>query len=203
MTRYPDLPCADCGKLIWRGSNSLPEGQATCHDCRAKRKGFASAAERSSAHGGKRGPERPCPVCGEPFRPCRTGRTEDGWTNVCSKHCENIRRADMEFDPYPKDVPVADRNRLRLKRKRAMRRAAFVEKVDRLAVFERDNWICHICGEPVDKTLSGTDPMAPSIDHIVPFLKGGKDCYDNVALAHFGCNARKWVSISPDQAEGA
>lgn len=34
MPRVPDLPCAQCGKLMWRSKSSLPEGEATCLPCR-------------------------------------------------------------------------------------------------------------------------------------------------------------------------
>lgn len=34
MPRRPDMPCAKCGKPIWRSRTSLPEGQATCRECR-------------------------------------------------------------------------------------------------------------------------------------------------------------------------
>lgn len=34
MPTIPDLPCADCGKLMWRGTTSLPEGRARCQPCR-------------------------------------------------------------------------------------------------------------------------------------------------------------------------
>lgn len=34
MPRRPDLPCASCGRLLWRGTTSLPEGEATCQECR-------------------------------------------------------------------------------------------------------------------------------------------------------------------------
>lgn len=34
MPRKPDLPCADCGELMWSGATSLPEGQARCRPCR-------------------------------------------------------------------------------------------------------------------------------------------------------------------------
>lgn len=34
MARVPDLPCADCGKLMWSGTTSLPPGQARCQPCR-------------------------------------------------------------------------------------------------------------------------------------------------------------------------
>lgn len=39
MPRRPDLPCADCGTLMWRGTTSLPEGQARCRPCRRARPG--------------------------------------------------------------------------------------------------------------------------------------------------------------------
>jgi hypothetical protein len=34
MPRRPDLPCASCGKLIWRGRTSAPAGVAQCQQCR-------------------------------------------------------------------------------------------------------------------------------------------------------------------------
>jgi endogenous inhibitor of DNA gyrase (YacG/DUF329 family) len=37
MPRKPDVPCASCGRLLWRGRTSLPPGQATCHPCRRSR----------------------------------------------------------------------------------------------------------------------------------------------------------------------
>lgn len=44
MPRKPDLPCADCGELMWRGKGVLPAGQARCRQCRsldAKRHGYS------------------------------------------------------------------------------------------------------------------------------------------------------------------
>lgn len=37
MPRRPDIHCAGCGSFIWRGRGGLPEGQATCLDCRRGR----------------------------------------------------------------------------------------------------------------------------------------------------------------------
>lgn len=41
MTAIPpakSMPCAACGKPIWKSSTSLPEGKATCLDCRRSRR---------------------------------------------------------------------------------------------------------------------------------------------------------------------
>lgn len=50
---------------------------------------------------------------------------------------------------------------------------------------------CFRCGLPVDKALPPMTSLSVSVDHIVPLSKGG-DPLDraNVALAHYGCNAR-------------
>ena len=35
MPRYPEVQCAGlCGRKIWAGTGSLPEGQAMCRECR-------------------------------------------------------------------------------------------------------------------------------------------------------------------------
>jgi 5-methylcytosine-specific restriction endonuclease McrA len=74
-------------------------------------------------------------------------------------------------------------------RRRNNLRAASVEPVDPLKVFERDAWRCQICGGE----LRGRYPdlLSPSLDHIVPLVKGGEHSYANVQAAHFGCNSRK------------
>lgn len=65
------------------------------------------------------------------------------------------------------------------------------EKVNRLRVYERDKWMCRICGEPVNRKQKAPDPRAPTLDHIVPLAAGGAHAYSNVQCAHFICNSRK------------
>ena len=51
---------------------------------------------------------------------------------------------------------------------------------------------CAICGQPVDFSIKWPHPMSPTIDHIVPVIKGGHPSdIDNLQLAHFACNRRK------------
>lgn len=53
--------CADCGRRMFRGPGSLPQGQARCQECR----------RAVPAHGGKKSP---CADCGQPSygQRCRT-----------------------------------------------------------------------------------------------------------------------------------
>lgn len=52
--------------------------------------------------------------------------------------------------------------------------------------------ICGICGKPVDKSLRYPNPMAASVDHIIPVARGGHPSdIDNLQLAHWTCNRQK------------
>ena len=50
--------------------------------------------------------------------------------------------------------------------------------------------VCHLCGQPVDKTLPHLNPWSAVIDEIVPVSQGGSP-FDraNVHLAHRRCNS--------------
>jgi 5-methylcytosine-specific restriction endonuclease McrA len=46
--------------------------------------------------------------------------------------------------------------------------------------------------------LSGLDDWGPTIDHVIPLVKGGPDTRNNVQLAHRTCNVAKGSKISDD-----
>lgn len=58
-------------------------------------------------------------------------------------------------------------------------------------IFERDKWICGICGLPIDRTKKHPDPKSVSIDHRIPLCLGGEHSEANVQASHLRCNARK------------
>lgn len=58
-------------------------------------------------------------------------------------------------------------------------------------VFERDNWVCQICGRKINRKLKYPNPRSGSIDHIVPLSKGGNDSPINVQATHLRCNVGK------------
>jgi 5-methylcytosine-specific restriction endonuclease McrA len=72
----------------------------------------------------------------------------------------------------------------------------YVEFVDDYKVFERDDWICQICQQPVDSILEWPDPMSKSIDHTIPLSRGGAHEYANVQLAHLRCNMCKGDQVA-------
>jgi len=76
-------------------------------------------------------------------------------------------------------------------RRRAERYGVEYEFVDRAEIFERDGFVCQLCGEDVDPTVKFPDSRAATVDHVVPISLGGAHVAENLACAHFGCNAAK------------
>lgn len=63
-------------------------------------------------------------------------------------------------------------------------------------VADRDGADCRWCGEPVDFALVGTaSKWAPSVDHLIPWSRGGTNDPDNLQLLHRVCNARKGARL--------
>ena len=83
-------------------------------------------------------------------------------------------------------------------RRRARRyRVAFDKTISLHALYKRDKGVCQICGEPCDwndNIYGSCGPTYPSIDHIIPFARGGEHTWDNVQLAHCMCNSIKGVT---------
>lgn len=144
--------------------------------------------------------ERECSRCGatKPFEEFRTDNScRFGRGGVC-KACESLNGAAWRAN---------NRERARAtKRKRrtddylglsgsasednaARRGANVVERVLPLAVLERDDGVCGICGEDVD-------PFDFTLDHIEPVEVGGDHSYANVQVAHRACNSKKGHSLN-------
>jgi 5-methylcytosine-specific restriction endonuclease McrA len=70
---------------------------------------------------------------------------------------------------------------------RAHPRGRAYERV-RLAVAERDAWICQLCGQPIDRRLRRPDPMALSVHHVIEFAAGGSHAMSNLQAAHDICH---------------
>lgn len=66
-----------------------------------------------------------------------------------------------------------------------------VERVRRLDVFQRDGWLCTLCGEPMVRE-TGQNPRSATVDHTVPLAEGGRHVLENCRSAHRQCNREKW-----------
>ena len=50
---------------------------------------------------------------------------------------------------------------------------------------------CILCGQPIDPTLKAPHPKSRTLEHLTPIARGGRHDLNNLAFAHYGCNASK------------
>lgn len=177
--------CARCGeKFMARGDSvRAGNGRYCSHACRNRAnnaaRGFNPRAPRKSAVR-KRAEKRaaraavgtlsgkrvwiqgPCGHCGTEFLPTPGG-------SYCSPECKE-----------------AARHARKLARGSV---GTWIKRRDRLALYDRDGYNCHICGESTSREYESSDPWSPTLDHLVPRALGGGDEPDNLATAHLWCNS--------------
>lgn len=108
----------------------------------------------------------------------------DSWYAANKDHLKAYRAERWATDPEYR----ARANAAATRRQRLLDGAAS-EPYVRESIFDRDAWLCGICGGAVDPQLRFPDPESASIDHIVPVSLGGDDTPANVQAAHLGCNS--------------
>lgn len=168
-------PCVQCGVPMKRRKVRC-ESCAERHKAAVRRRREARRRLDLAAEGvvGSASPWvcGTCAECGEGFV------RKNGASPYCSKRCsaKEARR-----------------------RRRARKRDAFVARVSRREVFERDRWMCGICGKATRRQAKVPHDLAPVIDHIIPLNKGGTHEPKNVQCAHFLCNSIKRDNAAHDQ----
>ena len=73
------------------------------------------------------------------------------------------------------------------------KRIVFPEEV-RVAVFEKSDGVCELCGKPLYKANY-------TLDHIVPLSRGGTNSIKNLRAVHEGCNKMKGNMTDEELAE--
>lgn len=174
-SRAAPLPPARC-KICGTAFTPTRAYQKLCGDrCRAvvshlaylRRQGHPATVERG------------CPVCEAAFNIARLPRI----SRFCSGRCHRrwLKAKGQEAK----------------RRRRARLLGCYVEPYDAEDIFERDGWVCHLCGEAADRTKAAPHPRAPTIDHVIPVSKRGADAPFNVRCAHFLCNSKKGDALGP------
>lgn len=118
--------------------------------------------------------------CGQTFQPktanarsCSPGHARKAWAE---------RNPERELEG----------KRARYHKRRALRKgAATGERVETLAIAERDEWTCHLCDTEIPRDASWPAPLSLSLDHVIPLSKGGIHDPSNVKAAHLRCNVAK------------
>lgn len=128
-------------------------------------------------------------IAGEPFGAecCTCGAVYQTIRSQGRYQCEQCRAAARR-----------QQRRRAKRRRRALLRSARSATYRDQDIFERDGWVCQLCGRRLG-SRPVPDNQAPTIDHIVPLSRGGADESSNVQAAHFLCNSRKGAASCGSQ----
>lgn len=195
---YVKLRCAVCGAEKTVSMITVRKGKAGCAECR-NRETQARAMKREQerqrkqqAREEKHKAEMLEKIAGRTqigFRFCGCGAIMP--VNTQAKYCPDCRRR------------IGNKRR-EVSRRIKIRDALVDTGITVMRLYKRDRGVCWICGKPCDQhdwtEKNGTIICGneyPSIDHVIPLSKGGKESWDNVKLAHRICNSIKSDQIYP------
>ena len=173
--------------LIWRSCRACGDA-IVVNPCGASRQ-YCRKCECTQHLGGTwRQGVKVCSDCGVPIPVYK------GSGNYCVTCGERRIRAARLI--YMRSVP-------KNARQRARKYGCDYESVNKRKVYERDNYVCHICGRKTKRSarweVVSPDPRYPTLDHLVPMSLGGAHSYANVACACFECNCLKSAGCTEEQ----
>ncbi len=121
-----------------------------------------------------------CTICGTLIH-----RRRRGTRPVCSEQCRRVltHGAGAVLQPVDRDQEMVTRAR--------RYGSPVIENVSSAAVFARDQWTCYLCGAAVSDQVDCMNPLAATIDHVVPLSAAGHHTTANCRTACFQCNSSK------------
>lgn len=193
--------CATCGGVLRANDNG-----ANCSRCKYAKRPRIPCADCGGPTGwpltDKRAPAfSRCRAC-QRARPAITHGKASGYGNGCRCRDCTTAHADNHRE-YAALVRERDGVSLSEKYGRPEHRSGWISPASRLAIYERDGWVCQLCYEPVDRdVLNGR--LAPSLDHIIPrsHVLIPDDSPSNLRTAHMGCNAQRGNRVATQDSLG-
>lgn len=218
--------CGQCSAPIARTASSGPAPKYCSKACQYKasyerRKGGINERARRDTQARLTETVKACPNCGSQFTPRATGAQKfcskscgynfhrDRSTRQCSEgECARPVRArglcSMHYRRWAratgreKAPEWDDRRRANYHKRRALKKKLPAADIRPLDIYERDSWVCGLCGDGIDPDAAWPDPLSASLDHILPLSKGGHHVPENVQAAHLSCNVRKGNRVEAD-----
>lgn len=170
------VKCKECGRHFGR---RLDEAEFCSRQCQSKARLRVTRPERHA--------QKACAHCGKTFVPIYGARR--------TKHCSQLCR-----DAVNSASLSACRKEAK-QRRRARLRGAYIARFSHRSIFERDGYICKICGQPTERSRRVPHPQAPTLDHIIPLSRGGEHSPANTQCACFICNSVKSNKMPSGSAE--
>lgn len=191
--------------------------QRTCATCGGELRAYDNGKECARCKYAKR-PRKPCADCGGPTgwpatdkrapaasrcrkcqreRPDLTHGSAGGYGNGCRCEACTAAHARMHRE-YAALVRKRDGVSLSEKYGRPEHRSGWISPADRLAIYERDGWVCQICWGPIDRSVTN-GRLGATLDHIIPrshtLIPDNSPA--NLRTAHMSCNAKRGNRVAP------
>jgi HNH endonuclease len=173
-----NVPCSWCGAEMSATIRRASEPRIFCsRSCKHKDKNKREAEARLST----KPTGRRCMWCGADMP--QSMRSD---AVFCSAECNSLAHRTMRNWRRRAGLTPT-------KRQRSEPLPSFID------IAERDKWRCGICRKRVDPALKIPDPMAGSLDHLLPISRGGGNEPSNLQLTHLRCNCMKRAGAANDQ----
>ena len=126
--------------------------------------------------------EKRCVGCGN-YKPTTdfyaSSSTSDGFNNYC-KQCCKVNRTLEAVRKRDRKSKLSVRQQQRAKNLGVK----WHSDITLAGVYKKDHGICYLCHLFVPAKQA-------SMEHVIPFAKGGTHTHDNIRLSHLKCNLRK------------
>lgn len=187
--------CLKCGEVTERNPQCIRSGHERC-SCAS-----CSRLQREA----KKEQERVCKTERKTaIKELRLSEREQKLISVCSE-CGNTFKADRAGKKYCSIECVNKHNNRcsEISRRHKIRENGVIHwNIGLRKLVMRDGCICHICGKRVNMNADTNANEYGSIDHVIPVSKGGTHTWDNVKLAHRGCNSIKNSKVFYENKKG-
>lgn len=138
-----------------------------------------------------------CYVCTLPMVKGSTSKPQGSAAhNACEKSCEVCGKTALAQRLCPTHYTAMWRKAFHDENGYWPQRGGRISPKKRLALYERDDCKCYLCGDTLSLDTPFNDPKALTLDHVHPRSRGGTDDPDNLKTCCRECNIKKADSIS-------
>lgn len=179
------VECARCGTPCLKAPHSSRPRRFCSLKCRTDDQYEASRSAKLPMHVGPSWPRTEIPL----KHPCRRPKPPrpEWWTVLVAGGCN---WCGTYFVGCGSDLARAPRYCSPRCQRYANRRRFTIRPAERIAIYERDGWICQLCSGPVDPDLDQSDQWGATLDHVECQSWGTPDhSAENLRLAHRWCNS--------------
>lgn len=164
------VECIECGYVYEISMVTIRHHETRCPQCTrlARKKDFRNTSRIAQ---GKQVEMHilKCIECGKEYY------AENGRAGFCSDECRH-RRINRGKDHRIAKDKVIDKD------------------ITLRKLYKRDKGVCWICGGLCDYEADKNSEEYPSIDHVIAVSQGGEHAWNNVRLAHRGCNLKRYYT---------